>query len=287
VDHHLFQPLEAARILTRDNETETIRVWHPLQLEAIQDAYDYNARYEWMENSLTKLREFAFPTNESLASNAKRAKALSVFGAHLIISHNREPILADILKRTLCIFRGLAQETPLAYMPDVALTANNLGTLLAALGEREAAKVLYDEALAIRRRLAGEYPKAYLPDVAGTVLNLALFHLHQKQNKDAAPFTTEAITLLAVCTPMAPPIYGPRLQNSLATARKLYRADSFQAERDAWLQALKTALAEKLASGNAEHLTRIITMTDEDFERLTGEAKDALWLPEELWKGGA
>jgi len=655
VDHHLLQPLEAARILTKDNETESIRVWHPLQLEAIQDAYDYNARYEWMKNSLTKLKEFAFPADATLAIKAKRAAAMSELGRNLLIARVRESVIADILnealeiyrrlvgenpkaylpdmamtannlgnllstlrereaakalyeealeiyrrlagenpkaylpdmamtannlgnllnnlgereaakalyeealeiyrrlagknlkaylpyvamtannlgtlmgalgeweaaktlyeealkirrhlagetpkahqpdvamtannlgtlmgalgeweaaktlyeealkidrrlaretpkaylpnmavtannlgtllnnlgereaakalveealeirrrlanenpkaylpdmavtannlgallgalgereaakalyEEALEIYRRLAGENPKAYRPDVAMTANNLGTLLGALGEREAAKALYEEAieiyrrlagenpkaykpnlamtannlgtllgelgerdaaktlyeeaLAIRRRLAGENPKAYrpyvattannlgtllgalgerdaakalyeealeiyrrlarenpkayLPYVAMTVYNLALFHLARQQSNAAAPFTAEAITLHAVCTPMAPPVYGPRLQYSLAIARELYRAADFQTDRDAWFQSLKIALAEKLGQEIAEKLTGIITLSDEDLEKLEGEAKNALWLPEELWKGGA
>jgi tetratricopeptide (TPR) repeat protein len=90
----------------------------------------------------------------------------------------------------------LAGENAQAYLPDVAMTLNNLAILYSAtqrLGEAEAA---YDEALRIRRELAGENAQAYLPDVAMTLNNLAFLYCKMQRTDDGLRVCEEAQAVL-------------------------------------------------------------------------------------------
>jgi serine/threonine protein kinase len=68
----------------------------------------------------------------------------------------------------------LARQRPDAYRPDVAMTLNNLGTLLADLNALEVARDSYWEALVIRRELAQLRPDVYRPEMAQTLSNLGI-----------------------------------------------------------------------------------------------------------------
>ena len=61
------------------------------------------------------------------------------------------------------IHRELAEKNPDAYLPDLAISCNNLANLLSDIGSFKEAEELYQEALKIRRNLAEENPKVYLP----------------------------------------------------------------------------------------------------------------------------
>lgn len=64
------------------------------------------------------------------------------------------------------ICRTLAQSNPQAFLPDLAMSLNNLGKMLSDLGRREKALVAAQEAADIRRKLAEKNPQAFLPDLA-------------------------------------------------------------------------------------------------------------------------
>ena len=59
-------------------------------------------------------------------------------------------------------YRRLADANPDTYLPDVAMTLNNLGILYRDRHDVAAAQAAYDEALHIYRRLAGRQP-GHLP----------------------------------------------------------------------------------------------------------------------------
>ena len=75
------------------------------------------------------------------------------------------------------IYRTLAEDNPHAYLPDVAMTLNNLANLQQAQNEYGATQGNYEEALQIYRSIAEDNPYAYLPDVAMTLVNLSIFYL--------------------------------------------------------------------------------------------------------------
>ena len=77
----------------------------------------------------------------------------------------------------------------------LASCLGTLGNALRDLGERDAARSAYTEALAIRRRLAQQHPAAFEPDVAMTLNNLGIV-LRDLGERDAARTAyTEALAI--------------------------------------------------------------------------------------------
>lgn len=162
------------------------------------------------------------------------------------------------------VFQTIAENGEDVY---VAWTANNLGALLSALGERGEARRLYQQAYDIRRRLAEAEPLAYEPDLAMTANNLAIFYLDQKDWLAAAPLAAEAVLLHAALIPSAPPIFQERLGLSLQQARRLCQAIGFRSERESWLHTLKGELTKRTTPDFADQIEAFISMTDEELEQ--------------------
>ena len=103
--------------------------------------------------------------------------------------------------KALKIHRQLAKENPKAYLPDVAMTLNNLAILHRNINEYPKALEEYEEALKIHRQLAKENPKAYLPDVAMTLNNLSMFYQdYISDNELSLKYANEAIEVLGRCS---------------------------------------------------------------------------------------
>lgn len=68
-------------------------------------------------------------------------------------------------EKALSIFRKYAEESPQAYLPNVAMVLCNEAIMLNEIGEFERAKQLYEEAIKIRKKLL-KTNSLYLPDLA-------------------------------------------------------------------------------------------------------------------------
>ena len=75
--------------------------------------------------------------------------------AYFLHTHNQFNAALPWYDEALNIYRRLAEANPDTYLPKVAMTLNNLGTLCCYRNDVAAAQAAYDEALDIRRRLAG------------------------------------------------------------------------------------------------------------------------------------
>ncbi|MFG1723136.1 caspase family protein, partial [Micromonospora chalcea] len=64
--------------------------------------------------------------------------------------------------------RRLAETDPDAWLPDLAMSLNNLGNSLSEVGRRQEALAPTEEAVTIHRRLAQTNPDAWLPNLAGS-----------------------------------------------------------------------------------------------------------------------
>ena len=114
---------------------------------------------------------------------ALRAATTSEIGfeyAVFLQKHNCFNQAKPLYEEALQVYRTLAEENPRTYLPDVAMTLNNLAILQKAKNEYGAAEANYTEALQLRRTLAEENPRTYLPDVAMTLINLSIFYLQSK-----------------------------------------------------------------------------------------------------------
>jgi len=85
------------------------------------------------------------------------------------------------------------ESQPGAYLPDVAMTLNNLASLYSDTQRRKAAEEAYQEALSTYRELAKANPEAYLPNVATTLNNLASLYSATQRRKAAEEAYQEAL----------------------------------------------------------------------------------------------
>jgi tetratricopeptide (TPR) repeat protein len=79
--------------------------------------------------------------------------------------HNRMDEARKDYDEALKIRRELAQKNPDTYLPDVAVTLNNLGYLLSNQNRMDEARKAYDEALGIYQRFAARDPARFAKDV--------------------------------------------------------------------------------------------------------------------------
>ena len=71
------------------------------------------------------------------------------------------------------LYRALAEASPAAYTPDLAMSLNNLANRFSAVGEQDEALVAAREAVELYRGPAETSPAAYTPRLAGSLNNLA------------------------------------------------------------------------------------------------------------------
>jgi CHAT domain-containing protein len=98
-------------------------------------------------------------------------------------------------EEALALRRPLDDARPDVYLPDVAMTLNNLGNAQRALNRLKDAQASYQEALTVRRRLAEALPEVFLPAVAITLNCLGNVQSALNQLKDAEASYREADSL--------------------------------------------------------------------------------------------
>jgi len=119
-------------------------------------------------------------------------------------------------KEALDIRRQLAKDNPAVYLPDVAMTLNNLGNLVSDDTQRRAeAETLYKEALDIRRQLAKDNPAVYLPKVANTLIVLGVAYLKWQEPQQALIYLQEAETILAPFAQQVPEVFAEQHAKTL------------------------------------------------------------------------
>ncbi|ADK83481.1 hypothetical protein Deba_0102 [Desulfarculus baarsii DSM 2075] len=79
----------------------------------------------------------------------------------LLAEMGQRPAALALFQEALKIYRDLAREQPKAYLPNVAMTCNNLGALFYAMGQHAEAAKRHAEALMIRYACWLELPAAY------------------------------------------------------------------------------------------------------------------------------
>jgi tetratricopeptide (TPR) repeat protein len=121
-----------------------------------------------------------------------------------------------VYQEALDTYRKLAQANPQAYLPDVAMTLNNLGNLYRDTQRLQEGEQAYREALDTYRKLAQANPQAYLSYVAMTLNNLAILELYQDHIKQAQVLVREALTIRRDLYKEHARTYGNDLARSLA-----------------------------------------------------------------------
>ncbi len=118
-------------------------------------------------------------------------------------------------EEALQIRQQLAQQQPDNYLPDVAMTLNNLGLVLREQRRFEEATRSLEEALQSYRQLAQQQPDIYLPDVAMTLGNLGLVLRSQWRWEEATRSLEEALQIRRQLAQQQPDIYMPGVAATL------------------------------------------------------------------------
>lgn len=128
------------------------------------------------------------------ASEEERGTLHNLLGI-LCAENNQMEEAEKYYKEALNLYRALAERSPEAYEPYVAMTCNNLGNLLSDCHRMEEAEAYYKEALDLYRALAERSSEAYEPYVARTCFNLAIFELERGNKPESKRLFQEALAL--------------------------------------------------------------------------------------------
>jgi tetratricopeptide (TPR) repeat protein len=150
---------------------------------------------------------------------------------------------------TIC--RRLAGQNPDAYLPDLAMSLNNLGGFLSEVGRRDEALTAAEEAVTICRRLAGQNPDAHLPHLAMSLNNLGASLSEMECREEALTTAEEASAIYRKLTEANPAAYLPDLAMSLTNHGNRLSAVG---RRDEALPPAEeaTAIYRKLAQSNSD-----------------------------------
>ena len=203
----------------------------------------------FLEHELAqRAAEITRPTDGSpeidRATYASRRLSLS---RYLAASGRRDEALQAAQEATT-LYRTLAQHNPATYMPDLAMSLNNLANRLDDNGQQREALKTAQEAVTIRRNLAEHNPAAHTPALASSLNNLAIYLDSNGQQREALQTAQEATTLYRTLAQHNPATYMPDLAMSLNNLAK--RLDSNGQQREA-LQTAQEAVT--IRRNLAEH----------------------------------
>ena len=113
------------------------------------------------------------------------------------------------------LYRALAEASPAAYTPDLAMSLTNLANILSEVGKQDEALVAAREAVRLRRALAEASPQAYTPNLAMSLNNLANILSEVGKQDEALVVAREAVELYRGLAEASPAAYTPDLAGAL------------------------------------------------------------------------
>ena len=114
------------------------------------------------------------------------------------------------------LYRGLAEVSPAAYAPDLAMSLNTLAIRLSDVGERDEAVGVAREAVGLYRGLAQASPQVFTPDLAGVLSNLAALLSDVGERDEAVGVAREAVGLYRGLAQVSPQVFTPDLAGALS-----------------------------------------------------------------------
>ncbi len=111
--------------------------------------------------------------------------------------------------------RQLARTDPQEYMPDLAMTLNNMAELMRKTRNFNGAKPHLQEALEIYRRLARSQPDAYMPALATTLNNMGILLRDMDCPDEALKHHEEALDIRRKLVQASPNVHMPVLSITL------------------------------------------------------------------------
>ena len=174
--------------------------------------------------------------------------------------HNQNNKATPYYVKALDIVRELVLQDEPTYLPNVAVTLNNLGLLQVAQNEYVKAEQSYDEALEIIRALAEVNPQAYFPNVAMTLNNLANLQYTKNEYVKAEQSYGEALKIYRDLGEVNPQTFLPDVATTLNNLANLQRAkNEYVNAEQSYGEALKIKRA--LAAVNPQTFLPKVAMT--------------------------
>ncbi|MGH8907964.1 MAG: hypothetical protein ACRD0K_15970 [Egibacteraceae bacterium] len=151
---------------------------------------------------------------------------------------DRDDVLATITE-AVEIYRNLVQENPAAWLPDLALSLNNLSLQQAEAGDLAGALASVIEAVDIRRELVRDNPDAFLPALADSLKVLSLYQAEAGDRDGAMDTITEAVGYYRELAQADFNAFLPALADSLKVL-SLYQAEA--GDRDGAMDTITEAV---------------------------------------------
>jgi hypothetical protein len=213
---------DLARLLEREQQLDQEKAEIARGKTQLADEYVIKARLQAVAYDNPHWFEQACQYFEAALKAIRNPTTLFEY-ALFLQNHNcfdqAKPLYQEFLDQS----RTLAAENPRTYLPNVAMTLNNLAVLQQAQNDFETAQTSYEEALQIRRTLAAENPRTYLPDVAMTLINLSIFYLQAMPDQEKSiGMATEALEILQGFAGV------PYLERYAATALQVLQANGVE-----------------------------------------------------------
>lgn len=187
---------------------------------------------------------YALETDTSAVQRAALSNLMGLDYSSLKDFSAAEKLQQEALK----ICRELAKNNSDAYLPDLAMSCNNLALSLFNTGAFEEAEELFREALKIHYSLAEKNPDAYLPNLAMNYDNLANLLHAVGSFEDSENMFREALKIFRELAEKNPDAYLPDFAISCSNLASLLQdAHSFKEAEKLYREALKIRreLAEK------------------------------------------
>ena len=119
------------------------------------------------------------------------------------------------------LYRGLAEASPQAYAPDLAMSLNNLANILSEVGEQNEALEAAREAVELYRGLAEASPQAYTPALARSLNTLVNCLSGVGERGEALVAAREAVELHRGLAQASPQAYTTDLVASVTTLARI------------------------------------------------------------------
>ena len=115
----------------------------------------------------------------------------------------------------------MAQKEPETYLPQVAITLNNLGIFDSDKNQLNEARNEYEEALKIQRELVQKEPETYLLYVAATLSNLGILNRAQNRPEEARKIFKEALNIYEAFAKQDPDQFSPLVERMTTLLKHL------------------------------------------------------------------
>ena len=178
------------------------------------------------------------------------------------LEHRDFTIAVSAADESRLIYRELAEKNPGAFLPNLAMSLNNVGTMLSELGRREEALAATEESVYIRRKLADKNPGAFLPDLAGSLGSLGSVLRGMERHKEAAESFTEGLQLLLPLLRKLPEAFSALGAGLLQEYLSSVEAAGLEPDEEL-ARSVRKVLAAHTSSKTLDFLNSLFRMTEE------------------------